>query len=124
MATSGNEWFDEAAGPIVRPYAMTGGRTRPSRVDFDLIAVVVTADVPHLAADGLGPEHNSILDGCRHPLSVAEVASQMDLPLGVVRVLLGDLLDRALIVVRDPSPVDTMSNESVLKEVIHGLRAL
>lgn len=124
MPMSENEWLDEAAGPVVRPYAVTGGRTRTSRVDFDLIAVIVTADVRAPAEGGLGPEHVSILELCRRPLSVAEIASEVDLPLGIVRVLLGDLLDLGLIIVRDPVPIDTMSDESVLKEVMHGLRAL
>ena len=35
-------WLDEDAGPVVRPYAMTRGRTRPTG-DFDLIAIVIAA---------------------------------------------------------------------------------
>lgn len=124
MTTPENEWLDEDAGPVVRPYAMTGGRTRVPQVNFDLIAVIVTADVPVPDDAGLGPEHMTILDRCRRPLSVAEVASEIDLPLGVARVLLGDLLGFGLITVSDPAPVAHMSNESVLREVIHGLHAL
>lgn len=124
MSTPDNEWLDAEAGPVVRPYAMTGGRTRTSRVTFDLIAVVVTANVPSPGEAGLGPEHLTILELCRAPLSVADVASEVDLPLGVVRVLLGDLLDRGHIIVRDPAPVGERVNESVLREVIHGLQAL
>lgn len=122
--SSENDWIDEAAGPIVRPYAMTGGRTRPAQTGFDVVAIVVTADTPSPLPVGLGPEHLAILDLCRHPLSVAEVASELDLPLGVVRVLLGDLLDKDLIHIRRPASVTQFPNERVLKEVIDGLRAL
>lgn len=123
MATPGNEWVDEAAGPAVRSHAVTGDRRRSTRERFDLVAVVASAGVADLAGR-LGREHVSILEMCRRPLSVAEVASGSYLPVGVVRVLLSDLLDRALIMVRDPAPAETMFNESVLKEVTHDLRAL
>lgn len=119
-----SEWFDEAAGPVVRPYAMTRGRTKPAGADLDLIAIVVTTDAPAPEWHVFGPEHTTILGKCRHPLSVAEVASEMGLPLGVVRVLLGDLLDHGLISVRRPAEVTQLPNERVLKEVIDGLHAL
>lgn len=121
---SPSEWFDEAAGPVVRPYAMTRGRTKPPRTDLDLIAIVVTTDAPTPDWHAFGPEHATILGKCRQPLSVAEVASEMDLPLGVVRVLLGDLLEHGLISVRRPAQVTQLPNERVLKEVIDGLHAL
>lgn len=124
MATSDSAWLDDAAGPVVRPYAMTRGRTRTTQTDFDLIAIVVTADVSSLDQAELGPEHDTILELCRHPLSVAEVASELDLPLGVVRVLLGDLLEHGLIFMRQPAPVTQLPNERVLEEVIDGLHAL
>lgn len=124
------EWLDHESGPVVRPYALTGGRTRPAGSDFDLIAIIETVDVPGEAGDGhgerlpLSPEHLTICELCRTPLSVAEVASELDLALGVVRVLLGDLLDHGLIRVRRPAPVAQFPNERVLKEVIDGLHAL
>ncbi|MFP3962104.1 DUF742 domain-containing protein [Actinomadura fulvescens] len=136
-AGGGSAWFDDEAGPVVRPYALTGGRTHYDGGDFDLVALIVTRD----DADGaepdrpgpLGappnrwapdPEHEMILELCRGPLSVVEVASELELPLGVVRVLLGDLLDRSLILVRRPAPVAQFPSERVLKEVIDGIRAL
>ena len=119
-----HEWVDEAAGPVVRPYAVTGGRTRHTGSDFDLIAIIESADA--LPADTLvlGPELITIVEICRSSLSVAEVASELDLPVGIVRVLLGDLLDHGLIVVRRPAPVAQFPNERILKDVIDGLHAL
>jgi len=109
---------------MVRPYAMTRGRTRPTGREFDLIALVVTA-VPVAADPAVGPEQAAILALCRdNPLSVAEVAAELDLPLGVVRVLLGDLLDAECIRVRRPVPPAVLPDEHILREVINGLRAL
>jgi Protein of unknown function (DUF742) len=117
------EWLDEAAGPVVRPYAMTSGRTRPSSGDFDLIAIIVANRTITAGDTGMAPEHTSIVRLCQRPISVAEIASHVDLPIGIVRVLLGDLLDRDLIRVHLPGPT-TLPTERLYKEVIDGLRAL
>jgi Protein of unknown function (DUF742) len=111
-------------GPLVRPYAMTHGRTRPATdTSFDLISLVMaTASAP--SAFGLEPEHRAIMDLVRQPLSVAEIAAHIDLPVGVVRVLLDDLRKSGSIVVREPMSVSRLPNKRVLKAVINGIRAL
>jgi hypothetical protein len=117
-------WLDEDAGPVVRPYAMTSGRTRPTSGEFDLISLVAAARAVPASEVGLGPEHWAIIRLCQRPLSVAEVAAHLDLPVGIVRVMLGDLLDRELIYVRVPQHADEMPSEDVFEAVINGLRAL
>ncbi|MFF3636081.1 DUF742 domain-containing protein [Streptomyces sp. NPDC002250] len=128
-STPGIQWYDGEAGPLVRPYAMTGGRTQPgpSGVSFDLIALV-TLDPAAPAMDddsALGPEHRALIDLCRlETQSVAELAAGADLPVGVVRVLLGDLLELGHVTVSRPVPPAHLPDERVLREVIEGLRAL
>ncbi|MFJ4980004.1 DUF742 domain-containing protein [Streptomyces coeruleorubidus] len=124
----GSQWYDHEAGPLVRPYAMTGGRTRPgpTGVRFDLIALV-TLDPAAPGVDDvpLGPEHRTLLDLCRtETQSVAELAAGADLPVGVVRVLLGDLLELGSVTVSRPVPPAQLPDERILREVIAGLRAL
>ncbi|MEU2023358.1 DUF742 domain-containing protein [Streptomyces sp. NPDC016469] len=121
-------WYDDEAGPVVRPYAMTRGRTSSaSRHRLDLIAMVV----PEPAADDpdrdqlLTPEHVEILELCGElPQSIAELASSLDLPVGVVRVLVGDLVDDELVHVTRPVPPAELPDVNILREVINGLRAL
>ncbi|MFB4312528.1 DUF742 domain-containing protein [Actinomadura sp. 21ATH] len=131
----GAGWYDDAAGPVVRPYALTGGRTQYDSDVLDLVALIVAepaadgdggAGSAHAGPDGWArePEHEMILELCRTPLSVVEIASELELALGVVRVLLGDLLDHSLVSVRRPAPVAQFPSERVLKEVIDGIRAL
>lgn len=118
-------WVDEEAGPVVRHYAMTSGRTRPTRGEFDLITLIVAVRPGTDGHDvGLQPEHNTILRLCSRPVSVAELATHLDLPAGTVRVLLGDLLDHGLIRTRSPVPAAHLPNERVFKAVLDGLRSL
>ncbi|MFI8188732.1 DUF742 domain-containing protein [Streptomyces sp. NPDC085946] len=123
-----SHWFDDEAGPVVRPYAMTRGRTTSAgQHRLDLIAVVVTephADDPE-ADPTLAPEHVDIVELCRDtPQSVAELAAELDLPIGVVRVLVGDLVDAEWVHVNRPVPPAELPDESILRDVINGLRAL
>ncbi|MEV3857338.1 DUF742 domain-containing protein [Streptomyces sp. NPDC050095] len=125
----GSQWFDNEAGPLVRPYAMTGGRTTagPQAMRFDLIALVsLDSAAPDTHDDtALGPEHRSIIELCRvETQTVAELAAGTDLPVGVVRVLLGDLLELACVKVSRPVPPAQLPDEKILREVIDGLRAL
>src|SRR5690606_21986425 len=85
-----HDWLDEEAGPVVRPYTMTGGRVRPVTGGFDLVAFVVSTD-QEIGEDppNLQPEHRTIIEIARKPISVAELAAELDLAVGVVRVLLG-----------------------------------
>ncbi|MFF4118041.1 DUF742 domain-containing protein [Streptomyces sp. NPDC001714] len=123
-----SHWFDDEAGPVVRPYAMTRGRTTSAAQHrLDLIAVVVTEpDVDDPDGDRtLSPEHVDIVELCRDaPQSVAELASELDLPIGVVRVLIGDLVAGELVHVNRPVPPAELVDESILRDVINGLRAL
>jgi hypothetical protein len=127
MRVAGREdrWFDSAAGPIVRPYAMTRGRTRPRGEALDLISIVIGADPASIDRYGLDPEHLEVLALCRRPIPVADIASEIDLPLGVVRVLLDDLRNKGLIEVRGPAAAGRRQpDEQTLRQVLDGLRAL
>jgi Protein of unknown function (DUF742) len=119
-----DSWFDAEAGPMVRPYAVTRGRTRPSGDTLDLIALVTAVRGVRLSAEQLDPEHFELLRLCRLPTSVADLASSLDLPLGVVQVLLADLRERGLIGVHNPILPAQLPDQRILREVADGLRRL
>ncbi|MFJ3217140.1 DUF742 domain-containing protein [Kitasatospora sp. NPDC086801] len=125
-----DRWFDDEAGPVVRLYSMTRGRTRPVEDGlFDLISLITAVEpgpnAGAVPAHVLDPEHQTLLAWCRRePLSVAELGSYTDLPVSVVRVLLGDLYDAELISVTRPVPLAELPDERLLRDVINGLRAL
>src|SRR3954451_12140299 len=84
-------WLDHDAGPVVRPYAMTQGRVAPAGGEIDLVAFVVSTATDSLPSTRLQPEHHAIVAAAWEPVSVIELASTLDLSIGVIRVLLGDL---------------------------------
>ncbi|MGP7997036.1 MAG: DUF742 domain-containing protein [Streptosporangiaceae bacterium] len=107
---------------------MTGGRTEPADGEvLDLITIVVQAGLSPADSDPIafGPEHRRIVQLCRRPATVADVASDTALPLGVVRVLLADLIQSGRIkVLPPPRPAGQQPSTDLLREVLHGLRAL
>jgi len=94
-----DRWLDQDAGPVVRPYALVGGRTRPAGETFDLISMITAV---RGAAGGL---------------------DELELPLGVVKILLSDLRQRNLIAVHDPVPA-RLTDPQLLRKVADGLRRL
>ena len=119
-----DRWTDWDSGPVSRPYTVTGGRTRPRGTwQFDLVDMV--ARTPKSAdTTFFSPERSRILDLCRVPTAVAELASAVGLPLGVVRVVLDDLLHENLIEVTAAAPRGRVTDVRLLRKVLEGLQAL
>lgn len=125
MSAPRDRWLDREAGPIVRPYAVTKGRTAPASGSYiGLIDMVMAVADPQLPADTrLSHEHRRLLNHCLRPVTVVDLASDIDLPVGVVRVLLSDLRQCGAlrIVTTPPGPV---TNERLLRDVLDALQAL
>ena len=111
---------DEATGRLVRPYALTGGRTSSTHSQLDLTTQVELARTDFDRAD-LEPEHEEILLLCRRPLAVPEISSRMNIPLFVAKVLLGDLIDRGALEAgtraQDSAPPDLRLMEQILERL-------
>ncbi len=76
--------------PVVRPFLMTGGRTAPL-VDGLRIETLVHARPAALSAP-LRFEQQTVVRLCQQPRSVAEIAAALDVPVGVARIVVGDLV--------------------------------
>ena len=119
MVSSGHD-----SSPLVRPYAMTGGRTRP-RYQLAIEALVSTTARGRSSAFGLVPEHRSICDLCIDMKSVAEIAALLRMPLGVARVLVGDMAESGLVSVQQPGSAEGGQPDlALLERVLLGLRNL
>ena len=119
-----HDWLDHDAGPVVRPYAMTQGRVAAEGNEFDLVAFVVATATDEPSPETLQPEHHAIVEASWEPISVVELASALDLSIGVIRVLLGDLRSAGLISMYEPPAASRSHDVDVLKAVVNGLRAL
>lgn len=122
MKVEDEQWFDEAAGPLVRPYAVARGRTRPSHHGLEMITLVV-AMTTELDV-GMDPEYAHIVSICQRPLSVAEVSAMLNLPLVVIKVLLSDLIDRGYLIFRSPPQTSDYPKMELLQAVLDGIRRL
>jgi len=114
-----------AHNPLVRPYAMTGGRTRP-RYQLAIEALVsTTADPARL--QGQLPEHQRICRLCIEIKSVAEVSALLSIPLGVARILVADLAEAGLVAIHQPGGDEAAGGQpdvTLLERVLSGLRKL
>ncbi|AEA25334.1 hypothetical protein GCM10023403_49450 [Pseudonocardia benzenivorans] len=108
------------AGITVRPYVLTGGRTRPP-VELGLETLVSTRPGTDPAA-AASPAHRAVLDCCDVARSVAEVAATTRVPLGVARVLIGDLA--ALDLVSVHGGARDRPDQDLMARVLDGLRRL
>jgi hypothetical protein len=86
-------WLDDAAGRLIRPYTVSGGRTRTTALGL-----------------------------CDGPTSVAEIAAHLRLPAVVTKVLLSDLVDCGALTARQPRRHDNTTDRSLLEAVLDGLR--
>jgi hypothetical protein len=114
-------WYDGEAGPMVRPYALTRGRTRSDRHALNMITLLVAV---HTAVPGMDPEYVQILGLCKRPQSVAELAALLDVPLAVLKVLVSDLIDEGYLIFRSPPQSEDVPDLKTLQAVLDGIRRL
>jgi len=120
---------DDADGDLeefaVRPYTLTGGRTRPTTLDLPFEALVEAVAEPVVS---MTPERRRILElATDQYVSLAELSAHLHLPLGVVRVVVGDLADAGQVRVhgsRTTTTAGPASTISVLESVLHGIFSL
>ena len=112
-----------AAAAFVRAYVWTGGRTS-SHHHFEVETLVTAAGPDGVQGTATQWDH-TVLDLCREPRSVAEVAALVAVPLGVAKVLLGDLADRGMIIVHETATdAGDVPTQALMERVLAGLRRL
>lgn len=114
-----NESHDREHGAFVRPFIVSGGRT-VSSADLTFDSLVLTAE--GAMTTGLDPALTKVLEVCLTTQSVADVAAEMGVPLGVAAILLGDLIDKGL--VEQHGTTDWQVGKPVLHRILEGVRAL
>jgi len=112
-------------GALVRPYAVTGGRTEPVR-EITLGDILLTTQRGWQEARYSGRDRQLIAEMCNNrPLSLAEISSYMRVPLGVARVLVADMVAGGLLALHAADVDESfMEKMNVLERVLSGLRRL
>ncbi|HWS39494.1 MAG TPA: DUF742 domain-containing protein [Actinoplanes sp.] len=105
--------------PLLRPFMLTNGRTQPLqdglRIETQLYAAPAALSAP------LRFESRHVVELCQRPMSVADLASALQTPLGVVRVLVADLITQGLLRTGDLPGVPTVA---LIERIRDRVRAL
>jgi hypothetical protein len=109
---------------MVRPFVITGGRTQPVDERLQIQTLVTAAPLSRSTATKLRFERRQIVEFCQRPLSVAEVATHLGVPIGVARVLIGDLVADNLMVVHHSIGYDFRPSKTLLERILEGVRSL
>lgn len=113
----------EESSALVRPYAVTGGRTKP-RYQLQIEAMVAASHYEARDLSVLSPECQAILGFCRDWRSVAEISAVLRMPLGVARVLIADMAMEGLVRVHQIDHAHGRPDINLLERVLSGLRKL
>jgi hypothetical protein len=109
----------------VRSYVLTGGRTR-TRTNLPFETLVRVTERGRTASGRLALERKEIVVRCEQPLSIAEISAHLHIPLGVARVIVGDMTDEGLLTASAPQHTGAGDRPdlSLLERVLDGLQAL
>lgn len=112
---------EEETGRLIRPYAITGGRTETS-TDISLEAQIQASA---RASHHLGAyrwEAARVVELVQQPMALIEIAARLQIPIGVARVLVADLVNDGAVVLHVPQK--TQNFASLLERVLDGVRNL
>lgn len=127
MTPSGAPLGSDGTSPSlrVRSYVLTGGRTRGG-ADLPFEALLQVTPSGRASLPGLALERRDIMARCVGTISVAEISAHLRLPLGVVRVLVGDMVEEGLLTASAPdhSRTGDRPDRQLLERVLDGLQSL
>ena len=123
MSTEDQQESRQEPGATIGLEEAIGGQTRPAQDNLELETLVSTTSQGETSLT-LGLERRSIALLCRDILSIAEISARLDLPLGVVRVLVGDMAEEGLVTVHRPASVGDRPDLALLERVLYGLRTI
>lgn len=106
----------------IRPYALTGGRTK-ARHQLLVETLISVPQYDPALADKLMPESRALYERARSQASIAELSSVLTIPLGVVRVLVSDLAAQGAVFIH-PTAQAYGHDRGVLERILNGLKQL
>lgn len=116
---------DDPEPSLVRPYALTEGRTLPS-IDLPLEAIIATIEDGVTNNQAPQDVRAAIVALCEQRISIAEIAAHLGVPIGVVRVLVADLVVAGSLEIHATlrSDASQVERRELIERTLSGLRAL
>ena len=115
----------EEPGSVARPYTITRGRTRPvNDEEIEVEALVWTTSLAASSPQMASVHWRAVADLCREVMSLAEVAARLGVPIGVARVLIGDMAEAGLVHLQRPRRASNHPDIGLLERVLYGLHQL
>lgn len=112
--------LDDSTGRLIRPYAITGGRTG-AETDIRLETQIQATPQAESLIGGYRWEAVEVIRMVRSPMALIEIAARLQVPLGVTKVLVSDLIDDGAVVPHMPAQ---RNYASLLEKVLDGVRNL
>ena len=115
----------EEPGSVARPYTITRGRTRPvNNEEIEVEALVWTTPMAASSTNMANVHWRGVADLCQEVMSLAEVAARLGVPIGVARVLIGDMAEAGLVHLQRPRRASNHPDIGLLERVLYGLHQL
>lgn len=112
---------EEGYGRLIRPYAITGGRTgAETEIGLETQIHATQHGSQHLASYRW--EAAKVVQLVQSPMALIELAARAEVPIGVARVLVADLIDDGAVI--QYVPQKTQNYSSLLERVLDGVRNL
>lgn len=116
-------------GRLVRPYTMTGGRTGEDVPSIALEGLIAATPEGVQSKHQYRWEAARVIELAGDGTALIELAALMDVPIGVVRVLVADLAKRGAVSIVDSpggaaNDLDGIAYANLLKKVLDGIRSL
>lgn len=117
-----NDDAEDHTGRLIRPYAMTGGRTAGAGPEIPLEAQVLASSRAAAHNGTHRWEAAKLLEMVETPMALVEVAARLQIPVGVARVLVADLVEDGSLIMHLPPASSSFT--SLLEQVLDGVRDL
>src|SRR5262245_3615582 len=112
---------DEEPGSVARPFTITRGRTRSAgNQEIEFETLVWATSIAAVSPRTMSAHWRAVADLCREVMSLAEVAARLAVPVGVARVLIGDMAEAGLVHIQRPQHAGEDSEIALLQRVLHG----
>ena len=116
-------------GRLIRPYTMTGGRTGADQPYIALEALVCATPAGFRNKHQFRWEAARIIDLSRQDTAIVEIAARLDVPIGVVRVVVADLAHRGAVQISEPpsdvpASLEGYTYTTLLQKVLDGIKSL